>query len=169
VSHSVTVSLGCLPGEPVVSVPVSDVCSDPLELFARVSDGRSDRERDHPVKAVLVLAAAAVVAWMGSFTAITGWILDVPAAMLAGLYQRASARRPHAVASSRSTRSGGYSPTPTRTRSTPRSGPGHEPRPTGHRCGTGRHSRRHRGHRGPVGRRRARPGKTVGGYAVWCC
>ena len=37
---------------------------------------------------VLVLCAAAVVAGMGSFTAIAGWVLDVPARLLSQLYGR---------------------------------------------------------------------------------
>lgn len=35
---------------------------------------------------VLALAAAAVVAGMSGYTAITGWVSDVPAAVLADLY-----------------------------------------------------------------------------------
>jgi hypothetical protein len=35
---------------------------------------------------VLALAAAAVVAGMRGYTAITGWVADVPPAILAGLY-----------------------------------------------------------------------------------
>jgi predicted transposase YbfD/YdcC len=57
-----------------------------LGLFAGVSDGRSDQGRDHPVAVVLTLSAAAVLAGMRSFTAIAGWIADVPAALLACLY-----------------------------------------------------------------------------------
>lgn len=74
---------------PVVSVPVAQVCGDLLELLGRVSDGRSDQGRDHPVSVVLALAAAAVVAGMKGYTAITGWVTDVPAAVLADLYIRA--------------------------------------------------------------------------------
>jgi predicted transposase YbfD/YdcC len=47
--------------------------------------------RDHPVAAVLALAAAAVVAGMRGYTAITGWVADVPPAILAGLYLRSGA------------------------------------------------------------------------------
>ena len=57
-----------------------------LQLFAGVSDGRAGRGRDHPVAAVLALAAAAVVAGMRGYTAITGWVADVPPAILADLY-----------------------------------------------------------------------------------
>jgi predicted transposase YbfD/YdcC len=77
----------------VVSVPVARVCGDLLEVLGEVSDGRSDRGRDHPVSVVLALAAAAVVAGMKGYTAITGWVRDVPAAVLADLYVRAGASR----------------------------------------------------------------------------
>ena len=43
------------------------------------------------VAAVLALAAAAVVAGMKGYTAITGWVSDVPPAILAGLYLRSGA------------------------------------------------------------------------------
>ena len=79
------------PAGPIVSVPVSGVCCDLLELFAGVPDGRSGQGRDHPVAAVLALAAAAVVAGMKGYTAITGWVADVSAAVLADLYLRAGA------------------------------------------------------------------------------
>jgi hypothetical protein len=57
-------------------VPVAQVCAGLLQSFAQVSDGRSDQGRDHPVAAVLALAAAATVAGMGGYTAITGWVAD---------------------------------------------------------------------------------------------
>jgi predicted transposase YbfD/YdcC len=57
-----------------------------LGRFAGISDGRSDQGRDHPVAVVLTLCAAAVLAGMRSFTAIAGWIADVPAELLALLY-----------------------------------------------------------------------------------
>ncbi len=79
------------PAEPVVSVPVADACCDLLELFAEVSDGRAGPGRDHPVAAVLALAAAAVVAGMRGYTAITGWVADVPPAILADVYLRSGA------------------------------------------------------------------------------
>ena len=47
--------------------------------------------RDHPVAAVLALAAAAVVAGMKGYTAITGWVADVPPTILADLYLRSGA------------------------------------------------------------------------------
>jgi len=66
------------------------VCCDLLELFAGVTDGRVGPGRDHPVAAVLALAAA-VVAGMKGYTAITGWVADVPPAILADLYLRSGA------------------------------------------------------------------------------
>jgi hypothetical protein len=53
--------------------------------------GRVGQGRDHPVAAVLALAAAAVVAGMKGYTAITGWVADVPPAILADLYLRSGA------------------------------------------------------------------------------
>jgi hypothetical protein len=64
------------------------MCPELLVRFAEVSDGRSDQGRVHPVAVVLALCAAAVVAGMGSFTAIAGWAADVPAELLAQLYGR---------------------------------------------------------------------------------
>ena len=57
-----------------------------LGRFAGISDGRSEQGRDHPVAVVLTLCAAAVLAGMRSFTAIAGWVADVPAELLAWLY-----------------------------------------------------------------------------------
>jgi predicted transposase YbfD/YdcC len=91
VGQSVIYAAACAPAEPIVSVPVADACCDLLELFAGVSDGRAGQGRDHPVAAVLALAAAAVVAGMRGYTAITGWVADVPSAILAGLYLRSGA------------------------------------------------------------------------------
>jgi len=67
------------------------VCADLLQRFARVSDGRRDQGRVHPVAVVLALCAAAVVAGMASFTAIAGWATDVPVEVLVKLYGRRSA------------------------------------------------------------------------------
>jgi hypothetical protein len=79
--------------------PASGVCSDLLELFTGVTDGRPGQGRDHPVAAVLALAAAAVVAGSRSFTAIAGWAADVPAGVLEDLYRRRAARCRAAVES----------------------------------------------------------------------
>ena len=43
-----------------------------------MSDGRCGQGRIHPVAVVLTLCAAAVVAGMSSFSAIAGWVADVP-------------------------------------------------------------------------------------------
>ena len=75
--QSVICAAASAPAGPIVSVPVSDACRDLLELFAGVPDGRVGQGRDHPVAAVLALAAAAVVAGMKGYTAITGWVADV--------------------------------------------------------------------------------------------
>ena len=64
------------------------VSTDLLQRFVVVSDGRRDQGRVHPVAVVLALCAAAVVAGMASFTAIAGWVADVPAELLVKLYGR---------------------------------------------------------------------------------
>jgi DDE_Tnp_1-associated len=91
VGQSASCAAVSAPAGPIVSVPVSDACCDLLELFAGVADGRVGQGRDHPVAAVLALAAAAVVAGMKGYTAITGWVADVPPAILADLYLRSGA------------------------------------------------------------------------------
>jgi predicted transposase YbfD/YdcC len=91
VGQSVSCAAASAPAGPIVSVPVADACCDLLGLFAGVSDGRAGQGRDHPVAAVLALAAAAVVAGMKGYTAITGWVADVPPAILADLYLRCGA------------------------------------------------------------------------------
>jgi predicted transposase YbfD/YdcC len=79
------------PAAPIVSLPVPGEGCDLLVLLAGVPDGRSGQGRDHPVAAVLALAAAAVVAGMKGYTAISGWVADVPPPVLAGLYLRCGA------------------------------------------------------------------------------
>jgi hypothetical protein len=91
VGQSVICAAELAPAKPAVSVPVSDVCCDLLKLFAGVSDGRAGAGIDHPVAAVLALAAAAVVAGMKGYAAITGWVADVPPAILADVYLRSGA------------------------------------------------------------------------------
>ena len=77
------------PVAPAAPATVTEVCGDLLQLFGSVPDGRSGQGRDHPVAAVLALAAAAVVAGMKGYTAIAGWVRDVPPPVLADLYLRA--------------------------------------------------------------------------------
>jgi predicted transposase YbfD/YdcC len=79
------------PAASIVSLPVPGEGCDLLELLAGVPDGRTGQGRDHPVAAVLALAAAAVVAGMKGYTAISGWVADVPPPVLAGLYLRCGA------------------------------------------------------------------------------
>ncbi|SDS44051.1 ISAs1 family transposase [Actinoplanes derwentensis] len=67
-------------------------CHGLLELFLAVSDGRSDQGRDHPVAVVLALVAAATVAGLKGYSAMSGWVADVPCHILDGLYTRAEAR-----------------------------------------------------------------------------
>jgi hypothetical protein len=76
---------------PVVPSAPEVAAGDLLELFRLVSDGRPGKGRDHPVAAVLALAAAAVVAGMKGYTAIAGWVKDVPPPVLADLYMRVGA------------------------------------------------------------------------------
>jgi predicted transposase YbfD/YdcC len=83
-------------GRLAVLGPAPAIRRDLLKLLAGVSDGRPGQGRDHPVAAVLALAAAAVVAGSRSFTAIAGWAADVPAGVLADLYRRCGAARPGA-------------------------------------------------------------------------
>ena len=79
------------PVAPAAPATVTKARDDLLKLFGSVSDGRSGQGRDHPVAAVLALAAAAVVAGMKGYTAIAGWVRDVPPPVLADLYLRAGA------------------------------------------------------------------------------
>lgn len=91
-AHSVSASARRLPTPPVGSVAISHACAGLLELFGRVPDRRSDQGQDHPTAAVLALAAAAVVAGMKSYTAITGWVADVPAWVLDEVYLQAGSK-----------------------------------------------------------------------------
>lgn len=81
-----------IPAAESVAGQQSACACDLVELFTRISDGRSDQGRDHPVAAVLALAAAATVAGMSGYTAIAGWVADVPADVRADLYRRVGAR-----------------------------------------------------------------------------
>ena len=97
------VSGGQAGDRPAVAVSGPDIGCDLLELLAQVPDGRPGQGRDHPVAVVLALAAAAVVAGMRSFTAIDGWAADVPADVLAELYERGGAARAPAGPPSKAT------------------------------------------------------------------
>src|SRR5258707_3833634 len=68
-----------------VPVTAAEVRDDLLELFGSVPDGRSGQGRDHPVAAVLALAAAAVVAGMDGATRCRGGGRGVGPPVLAGL------------------------------------------------------------------------------------
>jgi predicted transposase YbfD/YdcC len=67
-------------------------CHGLLDLLLAVGDGRSDQGRDHPVAVVLALVAAATVAGLKGYTAISGWVADVPTGVLDSLYARVDAR-----------------------------------------------------------------------------
>ncbi|SDT78917.1 ISAs1 family transposase [Actinoplanes derwentensis] len=67
-------------------------CHGLLDLVLAVGDGRSDQGRDHPVAVVLALVAAATVAGLKGYTAISGRVADVPTDVLDSLYLRAEAR-----------------------------------------------------------------------------
>ena len=93
IAESGFAALGAATSDPATAqdLPTPAVmCPDLLQRFAEVSDGRSDQGRAHPVAVVLSLCAAAVVAGMGSFLAIAGWVTDVPTALLAKLYGQRS-------------------------------------------------------------------------------
>ncbi|MEN8651703.1 transposase family protein [Streptomyces sp. 21So2-11] len=61
---------------------------DLLAHFLCIPDSRQLPWVEHPLAVVLALAAGAVVAGIRSFTAIAGWIEDVPTDLLAWLYAR---------------------------------------------------------------------------------
>jgi predicted transposase YbfD/YdcC len=77
-----------LPGD----VSFTPSCHGLLDLLLAVSDGRSGQGRDHPVAVVLALVAAATVAGLKGYTAISGWVADVPTEILDSLYTRVDAR-----------------------------------------------------------------------------
>lgn len=65
---------------------VTDTVTGLLERFAHIPDHRQLAWVDHPLPAVLALCAGAVVAGMGSFTAIAGWITDTSHEILTCAY-----------------------------------------------------------------------------------
>ncbi|MGX6600774.1 transposase family protein [Micromonosporaceae bacterium Da 78-11] len=72
--------------------PFTRSCHSLLELLLAVCDGRSGQGRDHPVAVVLAPVAAATVAGLKGYTAISGWVTDVPTEILDSLYTRVEAR-----------------------------------------------------------------------------
>jgi predicted transposase YbfD/YdcC len=91
VGKSAICAAASVESSPIAAAPGSDGRRDLLELLVGISDGRTGQGRDHPVAAVLALAAAATVAGMRGYTAIAGWVADVPPAVLADLYLRSGA------------------------------------------------------------------------------
>jgi hypothetical protein len=98
-------------GRSAAAGPAPVVCRDLLGSLAGVTDERPGQGRDHPVAAMLALAAAAVVAGSGSFSAIAGWAAEVPADVLENLHRRCGAARPSAGPPSKR-RSGVWPPGP---------------------------------------------------------
>jgi predicted transposase YbfD/YdcC len=70
------------------SVEAEPTVLDLVDRLAQIDDPRQASWVDHPLPAVLALCAGAVVAGMSSFTAIAGWVADVPSDLLIGLYAR---------------------------------------------------------------------------------
>jgi hypothetical protein len=70
------------------SVEAGPVVLDLVDRLAQVDDPRQMSWVEHPLPVVLALRAGAVVAGMASFTAIAGWVVDVPVDLLTGLYAR---------------------------------------------------------------------------------
>ncbi len=96
---------GAVAGESLDANLPSAALYDPdlLRRFSAVSDGRGAQGRDHPVAVVLTLCAAAVLAGMRSFTAIAGWVADVPAELLIALHGRPAERGSQSLFPSKST------------------------------------------------------------------
>jgi predicted transposase YbfD/YdcC len=70
------------------SVEAEPTVLDLVDRLAQIDDPRQASWVDHPLPVVLALCAGAVVAGMSSFTAIAGWVADVPSDLLTGLYAR---------------------------------------------------------------------------------
>jgi predicted transposase YbfD/YdcC len=76
-------------GPSSAAAPAPDVTVvDLVDHFAAVDDPRRQPWGEHPLAAVLVLCAAAVVAGMRGFTAIAGWVADAPPGLLGEVYAR---------------------------------------------------------------------------------
>ena len=65
---------------------VTAVPADLLDHLILIPDWRVRKWVEHPLAAVLALCAGAVVAGMRSFTAIAGWVRDVPVGVLTSAY-----------------------------------------------------------------------------------
>ncbi len=61
---------------------------DLVDHFAVLGDPRHQQWVEHPLAAVLVLCAAAVMAGMRGFIAVTGWVADTPPELLREVYAR---------------------------------------------------------------------------------
>jgi predicted transposase YbfD/YdcC len=103
VVHSVTAAGGIPAAAGVEGASFTPSCDELLDLLLEVSDGRSPQGRDHPAAVVLALTAAATVAGSRGYTAIAGWVADVPAEIISSLYRRAGTRPPVTGRPSRST------------------------------------------------------------------
>ena len=90
--QSAIASLAAVSAPSVGDVSFTPSCHGLLELLLAVSDGRSDQGRDHPVAVVLALTAAATVAGSKGYTAMTGWVADVPTDVVDSLYARVGVR-----------------------------------------------------------------------------
>jgi len=89
IAQSCASAIGGVVADPEGGDRLADVAvggSDLLCRFGGIGDGRSGQGRDHPVAVVLTLCAAAVLAGMRSFTAIAGWVADVPVELRSRLY-----------------------------------------------------------------------------------
>lgn len=90
-------------GEPVTERETTAAVTGLLERFASIPDHRNTVWVSHPLASVLALCAGAVVAGMKSFTAIAGWVADVPAPLLACAYAGDGTRPVPAVGPSKAT------------------------------------------------------------------
>lgn len=96
---------GAVTGESLDADLPSAALYDPelLRRFSAVSDGRGAQGRDHPVAVVVTLCEAAVLAGMRSFTAIAGWVAEVPTELLVALCGRPAKRDSRSLFPSKST------------------------------------------------------------------
>jgi hypothetical protein len=82
---------------------------DLVDRFGQIADPRQARWVQHPLPAVLALCAGAVVAGNSSFTAMAGWIAEVPIDVRVVVYSRCGRGAPTRCRQlPRSPRSGGW-------------------------------------------------------------